>query len=52
MKENGEKGQRNFHAATWQSISCNTGQAVAQGNHQYQCEDQFHPIEQEKTGVA
>ena len=32
----GEKGQRNFHAVTWQLISRDAGQATAQGNHQCQ----------------
>ena len=53
--EYGEKGQQIFHAVTWwpwPSISCHAEQAAAQSNHQYQWEDQFHTIEQEKTGVA
>ena len=42
----------NFHAFTWQLISRDAWQAAEQNNHQYQLEDQFHAIEQEKTGVA
>ena len=50
--EYGEKGQQNFHAVTWQSISRDAEQAVAHSNHQCQWEDQFHDIEQENKGVA
>ena len=52
VTEYGEKGQRNFHAVTWSSISRDAGQTTAQGNHQCQLEDQVHAIEQEKKGVA
>ena len=51
VTEYGEKGQRNFHAVTWPSISRDARQATAQGNHQCQWEDQFHDIEQEKRGL-
>ena len=52
--KNGEKGQRNFHAVTWQlpAISRDAGQAAAQINHQYQWEDRFNAIEQENKGVV
>ena len=45
-----EKGQRNFHAVTWQSISRDAGQATAQSNHQCRWEDWFHAEEHEKKG--
>ena len=44
--------QQNFHAVSWQPISCDAGQAAVHSNHQCQLEDQFHAmIEQEKKGV-
>ena len=50
--EYGEKGQRNFYAVTWSSISRKAGQATAQGNHQCQSKVQFHAVGQEKRGGA
>ena len=46
--EYGEKGQRNFHAVTWPSISREAGQATAQENHQCQSKVRFHAVGQEK----
>ena len=50
MSEYGETvtGQRNFHAATWQCISCAARRAAEQSNHQCQGEDQVHNTEQEE----
>ena len=50
--EHGEKGQRNFHAVTWPSISGDGGQGTAQGNHQCQSKVRFHDVGQEKKGCA
>ena len=50
VTEYGEKGQRNFHAVTWSSISRDAGQATEQGNHQCQSKVQFHAVGQEKKG--
>ena len=52
MTEHGQQEQQNFHAVTWTSISRDASHATAQNNHQYQWVDQFHAMEQEKTGVA
>ena len=41
VTEYGEKGQRNFHAVTWSSISRDAGQATEQGNHQCQSKVRF-----------
>ena len=41
--------RKKYHA---QLISSDAWQAAAQSNHQYQWEDRFHTIEQEKKGVA
>ena len=49
--EYGEKGQRNFHAVTWSSISRDAGPATAQGNHQCQSTVWFHAVGQEKGAV-
>ena len=46
--EYGGKGQRNFYAVTWPSISRNAGQATAKGNHQCQSKARFHAVGQEK----
>ena len=52
VTEYGEKGQRNFHAVTWPSISREAGQATAQENHQCQSKVLFHAVGQEKKGGA
>ena len=52
VTEYGEKGQRNFHAVTWSSISREAGQATAQENHQCQSKVLFHTVGQEKKGGA
>ena len=52
VTEYGEKGQRNFHAVTWSSISREAGQATAQENNQCQSKVRFVAVEQEKKGGA
>ena len=52
VTEYGEKGQRNFHAVTWLSISRDAVPATAQGNHKCpsQSKVQFHAGGQDKKG--
>ena len=52
VTEYGEKGQRNFHAVTWSSISREAGQATAQENNQCQSKVRFVALEQGKKGGA
>ena len=46
----GEKGQRNFHAVTWSSISRDAWPASVQENYKCQSKVWFHAVGQEKKG--
>ena len=46
------KGTTNFYAVTWQLISSEAGQAIAQGSHQRQNKVWVHAVGQEKKGSA
>ena len=49
--EYGEKGQQNFHAVTWQSISRDAGQSATHSNHHCQKEDQKKGLHRQKERI-